>query len=74
MTIDLTALSDDALILAACFLTSANHKLSFGGDGAEFKITERARAALKLNSSLINWEFQEGYADAPLGENNVRRP
>lgn len=39
-------LSNDALVFGMGFLSGPHAKLSFGGDGAEMKITDRARAAL----------------------------
>lgn len=39
-------LSTDALIFGLGFLNGARVRLSFGGEGAEMRITPRARAAL----------------------------
>lgn len=40
------ALSRDAIIFAFAYLNGPRAKLSFGGEGASMRITDRARAAL----------------------------
>ena len=50
-------LSIDALVFGIGFLRSPKSKLSFGGDGAEYRITDRARAAL-------NELLAAGYAES----------
>jgi len=40
------ALSKDALVFGMGFLSGPHAKLSFGGEGAKMKITDRARSAL----------------------------
>ena len=41
-------MTDDAIVFGFGYLASPNSKLSFGGDGAEYEITPRARVALDL--------------------------
>lgn len=42
----MTHLSMDALVFGLAYLPGPNCKLSFGGEGATMRITDRARAAL----------------------------
>lgn len=42
----MTRLSMDALVFGLAYLCGPNCKLSFGGEGATMRITDRARAAL----------------------------
>lgn len=48
-------LSTDAMTFGFCYLNGSKRTLSFGGDGAQMKITARARAAL-------NELLESGYA------------
>lgn len=41
-----STLSNDAIIFGLAYLNGARCKLSFGGEGAKMKITDRARYAL----------------------------
>jgi hypothetical protein len=74
-------LSHDAIIFGMGHLNGAKACLSFGGDGAEMKITDRARAALnellaagyaKAEGGLNRWVGREYYRgvwlDPTLGE------
>ena len=51
----MSSLSVDAIIFGFGLLNGPKMKLSFGGDGAKFRITDRARRA-------INELISEGYA------------
>ncbi|MEY8802136.1 hypothetical protein AB9K35_17805 [Leisingera sp. XS_AS12] len=58
-------LSKDAIIFGLGYLRGPKSKLSFGGEGADKRITERARAALE--------ELQEaGYAVAAPADTQIR--
>ena len=49
-------LTIDAIIFGLGYLNGPNATLSFGGDGAEYRITDRARAAL-------NCLLENGFAE-----------
>ena len=49
-------LSNDAIVFGLGFLSGPKSTLSFGGDGAEYRITDRGRAAL---DELIKADFCE---------------
>lgn len=57
-------LSKDAVVFGLCYLNGPKCKLSFGGEGAKMRITDRARAAL---SELL----QHGYAEPAAPEDQI---
>lgn len=58
-------LSKDAIIFGLAYLHGSGRKLSFGGEGAQLKITERARAAL---NELIS----AGYAETANADDQIK--
>ena len=59
------ALSNDALIFGLAYLNGPRSKLSFGGDGAQMAITDRARAAL-------NELIESGYVEPAKPDDQIK--
>lgn len=60
----MTRLSMDALVFGLAYLRGPNSKLSFGGEGASMRITDRARAAL---TELL----EAGYAEVTKPDDQI---